>query len=100
MMSLHNMIPIAPPTLAMSTVNTTHSNPIVVKIINSIIITTLLSFIIQSVNAANYMHLLSKQVSHRSLGIGFIFRAHIICRIVTVGYKSSLHSQRVHFDLF
>ena len=31
-----------------------------------------------------------KQVSHRFLDIGLIFNAHIICLIVTVGYKPSV----------
>lgn len=40
----------------------------------------------------NQICLLSKQVSHRSLGSGFIFSAHIIWRIVTVGNTPSIHS--------
>jgi hypothetical protein len=39
-----------------------------------------------------YTRRLSKYVSHLSLGIGFIFKAHIICLIVTVGYNPSVHS--------
>ena len=38
------------------------------------------------------MSFLSKQVSHRSLGMGFIFKAHMICRSVTVGYNPSVAS--------
>lgn len=39
-----------------------------------------------------HMFRLSKQVSHRSLGKGFIFKAHIIWRIVIVGNTPSTHS--------
>ena len=65
--SLHKNIPTAPPRLMMHTANITSSNTIAAKIINSIITITLLSSTIESVNNANYMNLLSKQVSHRSL---------------------------------
>ena len=48
----------------------------------------LISFIIGYVSIANdHMVFLSKQVSHRSLGIGFNLSAHMICLIVTVGYN-------------
>lgn len=96
MTSLHKNIPTAPPRLMMHTANITSSNTIAAKIINNIITITLLSSTIESVNNANYMNLLSKQVSHRSLGIGFIFRAHMICRTVTVGYNPLMDlSERV-----
>ena len=85
--SLHKNIPTAPPRLMMHTANIISSNTIAAKIIHSIITNTLLYSTIESVNNANYMNLLSKQVSHRSLGIGFIFRARMICHTVTVGYN-------------
>ena len=60
--SLHKNIPTAPPRLMMHTANIISSNTIAAKIINSIITITLLSSTIESVNNANYMNLLSKQV--------------------------------------
>lgn len=58
------------------------------KIVNKIIIIT--PSIIQSVISANQISLRSKQVSHRSRLIGFIFKPHMIWRIVTVWYISSV----------
>lgn len=60
------------------------------KIINKIIMFT--PFIILSVIFANQINFLSKHVSHRSLGKGFILNPNIICLIVTVGYSSLAHS--------
>lgn len=59
------------------------------KIINKIIMIT--PFIILSVIFANQINFLSKHVSHRSLGKGFILNPNIICLIVTVGYSSLTH---------
>ena len=60
------------------------------KIINKIIMIT--PSIILSVIFANQINFLSKHVSHRSLGKGFILNPNIICLIVTVGHSSLTHS--------
>ena len=83
----------APPTPIASIVTAISVINVIARMINSIIINSSYSFShnITCNIRENYIERISKHVSHRFLGIGFIFKAHIICLIVTVGYKPSLH---------
>lgn len=78
----------APPANKLKSIATAIIADIIANSVNKIILYSLLLYSIKChVLLANHTSRLSKHVSHLSRFRGFIFNAHMICRMVTVGYN-------------
>ena len=89
--SPNTKIPAAPTTEMISVLTTINISNMINKIMNKHIYISSFFSLKEMHITRIHMLLLSKQVSHRSRGIGLSFKAHIIWRIGTVGYSPFTH---------